>query len=51
MKIKLLLSLSLMGVIFSWGWANDALDKQFHRYLLNHPQFEKVKQFIDKYIQ
>lgn len=47
MKIRLFLSLFFIGAIFSWGWANDALDKQFHRYLLNHPQFEKVKQFIE----
>ena len=47
MKIRLFLSLFFIGAIFSWGWASDELDKQFHRYLLNHPQFEKVKQFIE----
>ena len=46
MKFKFLLGLLVIGVNFSWGWANDELDKQFHRYLLNNPQLEQIKQFI-----
>ena len=46
MKFRFILSLILIGTSSLGVWANDELDKQFHRYLLNHPQFEKVKQFI-----
>ena len=44
---KIFLSLIFIGVSSSWGWADERLNEQFHRYLLNKPQFEKVKQFIE----
>ena len=46
MKLRLFLSLFLIGAISPWGWANDELDKQFHRYLLITPNLKKSNNLL-----